>query len=142
MGALRRLAVLLLIMLAPACVSAQTPAAQLQTPTGYVFAITYKPGPAWRPGAPMNRQALGPHAAYWTRLAREGRAIGAGPYLDIDGGMALILAANIEEARAVVAGDPAVTSGVFVGEVHAWSPRIRGPGELPRSGSHRSDGPN
>src|SRR5689334_23180978 len=93
MGALRTLALALFIMLAAACVSAQTPEAQMQTTTRYVFAITYKPGPAWRPGAPMNRQALAPHAAYWTRLAREGRAIGAGPYLDIDGGMALILAA-------------------------------------------------
>jgi uncharacterized protein YciI len=97
-----------------------------------VFVIEYAPGPAWRTGVPMNRQALGPHAAYWTRLAREGRAIGAGPFLDIDGGMAMVSAASIEEARAVVAADPAITSGVFVAQLHPWSPRIRGPGELPR----------
>lgn len=131
MRGFRTLAFALIIVLAPACVSAPTPTAQ--TPTAQrVFLIEYKPGPAWQAGAPMSRQALGPHAAYWTRLAREGRAIGAGPYLDVDGGMAMINAAGMEEARAIVAADPAVTSGVFVGEVHAWSPRIRGAGELPR----------
>ena len=98
----------------------------------HVFVIAYRPGPAWQAGVPMNRQALGPHAAYWTRLAREGRAIGAGPFTDVDGGIAMINAANLEEAQGIVATDPAVTSGVFVGEVHGWSPRIRGAGELPR----------
>jgi uncharacterized protein YciI len=97
-----------------------------------VFVIDYRPGPAWQAGVPMNRQALGPHAAYWTRLAHEGRAIGAGPYLDVEGGMAMINAATLDEARAIVATDPAITSGVFVGEVHGWTPRIRGAGELPR----------
>jgi len=80
----------------------------------------------------MNRQALGPHAAYWTRLAREGRAIGAGPYLDADGGMAMVTAANTDEARAITTADPAITAGVFVAVLHSWSPRIRGAGELPR----------
>jgi uncharacterized protein YciI len=65
-------------------------------------------------------------------LARGGRAIAVGPYLDVDGGMAMATAANIEEARAIVAADPAVTSGVFVAALHPWSPRIRGAGELPR----------
>ncbi len=129
MGALRILA-FAVIMVTSACVSVQAPVAQ--TPVQQVFVIAYKPGPAWQGGVPMNRQALAPHAAYWTRLAREGRAIGAGPYLDVDGGMAMIRAMNLDEARAIVAVDPAVTSGVFVGEVHAWSPRIRGAGELPR----------
>ena len=132
MGAFRTLAFALMIVLTPACVSAQTPSPQAQLSAQQVFVIEYKPGPAWQVGVPMNRQALGPHAAYWMRLARAGRALGAGPYLDVYGGMAIIAAANLEEARAIVAADPAVTSGVFVGEVHAWSPRIRGAGELPR----------
>lgn len=100
--------------------------------TQLVFVVAYKPGPAWRAGVPMNRQALAPHAGYWTRLAHEGRAIGAGAFLDVDGGMALIVAAGMDDARAVVAADPAVTSGVFVAELHQWSPRIRGAGDLPR----------
>ena len=131
MRVLRLLTFALIIVLTPACVSAQTPS--MQAPAAQqVFVIEYKPGPAWQAGVPMNRQALGPHAAYWTRLAREGRAIGAGPYLDVDGGMAMINADSMDEARAIVAADPAVTSGVFVSQVHAWSPRIRGAGELPR----------
>lgn len=126
-----RIFALTLMLLGSACVSSPAVDAQA-TSAQQVFVITYKPGPAWQAGVPMNRQALGPHAAYWTRLAREGRAIGAGPFTDMDGGIAMISAANFTEAQAIVAADPAVTSGVFVGEVHGWSPRIRGAGELPR----------
>lgn len=119
--------------LASACASMQPPAAaQMHAPMQRVFVIEYRPGSAWQAGVPMNRQALGPHAACWTHLAHGGRAIGAGPYLDVDGGMAMVTAANIDEARAIVAADPAITSGVFVGEVHGWLPRIRGAGDLPR----------
>jgi uncharacterized protein YciI len=133
MRSVRILAFALMTALAGACVSTQAPAgAQTHVLMQQVFVIEYRPGPAWQAGVPMNRQALGPHAAYWTRLAREGRAIGAGPYLDVDGGMAMIIAASNEEARAIVAADPAVTNRVFVADLHAWSPRIRGAGDLPR----------
>jgi len=123
----------LLLTFIAACASPYAIAQTQTTSTPrQVFVITYSPGPAWQAGVPMNHQALGPHAAYWTRLAREGRAIGAGPFTDMDGGIAMINAADRAEAEAIVAADPAVTSGVFVGEVHGWSPRIRGAGELPR----------
>jgi uncharacterized protein YciI len=128
---MRILVFVLMTVLTAACVSMPA-AAQAHAPEQQVFLIEYSPGPAWQAGVPMNRQALGPHAAYWTRLAREGRALAAGPYLDVDGGMAMVTAASIDEARAIVAADPAVTSGVFVAALHAWSPRTRGAGELPR----------
>ena len=80
----------------------------------------------------MSKQALGPHASYWKHLAAEGRAVGAGPYRDVDGGMAIVAAATFDEAHAIVASDPAVSSNVFVAELHEWSPLIRGEAELPR----------
>lgn len=134
---MRRLRALLAVcafaLSAGCALSPASAAAQAQAPSArQVFVITYRPGPAWQAGVPMNRQALGPHAACWTRLAREGGAIGAGPFTDVEGGIAVIDAANLADAQAVVAADPAVTSGVFVGEVHGWSPRIRGAGDLPR----------
>jgi uncharacterized protein YciI len=98
----------------------------------HVYVIEYKPGSAWRAGVPMNKQALGPHAAYWKNLAAEGRAIAAGPYREIDGGMAIVTAATFDEARAIVASDPAVSSNVFVAQLHEWSPLIRGVADLPR----------
>ena len=100
----------------------------------HVYVIEYKPGSAWRAGVPMNKQALGPHAAYWKHLAAEGRAIAAGPYRDIDGGMAIVTAATVDDARAIVASDPAVSSNVFVAQLHEWSPLIRGEADLPRPG--------
>ena len=130
MGRLRALIVACAAALASACVAA--PVRAEAHAEQRVFLIEYRPGPAWRAGQAMNRQALGPHAAYWTRLAREGRAIAAGPYLDVDGGMAIVQAASMEQAQAMLAADPAVASGVFVAAVRAWAPRIRGAGELPR----------
>ncbi|MEP6482843.1 MAG: YciI family protein [Rudaea sp.] len=80
----------------------------------------------------MSKQMLGPHAAYWKKLASDGRAIGAGPFRDVDGGMAIFSASNKDEAQAIVASDPAVIGAVFTATFHEWSPLIRGTGDLPR----------
>ena len=104
----------------------------------HLYVVEYKPGSAWQAGLPMNKQALGPHASYWKHLAAEGRAVGAGPYRDVDGGMAIVTAATFDEARAIVASDPAVTSNVFVADLHEWSPLIRGVADLPRPNHDKS----
>jgi uncharacterized protein YciI len=116
---------------AAAVALAATPALAEPPPISQpLFVITYRAGPAWKPGVPMNRQALGPHAAYWARMQAEGRAVGAGPMLDADGGMAIVRASDIAAARALVAADPAVTSGVFAAEMHPWEPRFGDGGPL------------
>jgi uncharacterized protein YciI len=79
----------------------------------------------------MNRQALGPHAAYWRQLVADGRAFAAGGFTGSDAGMAIVVAADIEEARAILEVDPAITSGVFVAEIEQWRPRFRTETPLP-----------
>jgi uncharacterized protein YciI len=86
----------------------------------------------------MQAQALGPHAAYMTQLFEQGRLFAAGPFLEADGslsdgGVAIVRAANLEEAQRIQAEDPAVTSGLFVGEVERWSARFRTDDPLPSS---------
>ncbi len=122
------LAAPILAAAAPACAAAQTdaPAAARQ-----LFLFQYAPGPAWRAGAPMREQGLGPHAAYMAQLQSEGRLFAAGGYASDDGGMAIVMAADEPEARAMLAADPAIVSGIFVAELHHWQPRFRVDTPLP-----------
>lgn len=99
------------------------PAAAAQTGPP-LFLFMYQPGPAWQPGKPMTQQKLAPHAAYIRSLTERGQVVAGGPWLDTDGGMAIVRAADAEAARAILANDPAITSGVFTAEIRTWSPLI------------------
>jgi uncharacterized protein len=126
----RRFAVLALAALAaPACASAQT---QSGPPVvQQLFLFQYSRGPAWRDGVPMREQGLGPHGAYMQQLKDRGRLFAGGGYTSDDGGMAIVTAGNVDEARAMLAADPAITSGIFVAELRHWVPRFRTDNPLP-----------
>jgi len=109
-----------------------TPAhAQQGAAAQQLYLFQYSPGPAWREGVPLEQQGLGPHAAYMQQLMDEGRLFAGGRYMNADGGMAIVTAAGIDEARAMLAADPAVASGVFVAELRHWRPRVRTETPLP-----------
>ena len=118
-------AVLLALALAGAA-AAQAPAqpGPAAAQPRQLFLFLYRPGPAWRPGVPMRRQDLRAHGAYHARLLREGRSFAGGGYVGEDGGLAIVRAATPEEARALLAADPAIQSGVFVAELRQWAPRF------------------
>jgi hypothetical protein len=46
--------------------------------------------------------------------------------------MAIVMCADADEARAILAADPAITSGIFVAELKQWTPRFRTDEPLPR----------
>lgn len=94
------------------------------------YAITYRPGPAWRAGQPMASQGLGPHAAYIQTLEAGGRIYAAGRVGE-ERGLAIIRAADLTEAQAILAADPAVTAGIFIGEVELFAPRFGGTDPIP-----------
>jgi uncharacterized protein len=119
------------LMAAPACVHAQTPPAAAAA-SQQLFLFQYSRGPAWRDGVPMRQQGLGPHGAYMRQLQEEGRLFAGGGYSSDDGGMAIIMCADINEAREMLAADPAITSGIFVAELRQWTPRFRTDDPLPR----------
>ncbi|MFN7164825.1 MAG: YciI family protein [Hyphomonas sp.] len=96
-----------------------------------LYLFQYSPGPMWREGVPMREQGLGGHAAYMQQLLTEGRLFAAGGYASDDGGMAIVMAASLDEARAMLAADPAMTGGIFVAELRHWSPRFRVETPLP-----------
>jgi uncharacterized protein YciI len=90
-------------------------------PDTTLFALVYRPGPRWVSGAPLAHQPLGPHRAYIRGLARAGRILLAGPFLDgAAGGLVALRAPDTEAAAAVLAADPAVRDGVLMGEVRPW----------------------
>ena len=95
-----------------------------------LFLFFYRPGPAWRAGVPMRQQDLRAHAAYHAQLLREGRSFAGGGYVGMDGGMAIVRAADQAEAEAMLAADPAIVNGVFAAEIRQWQPRFHGPGPL------------
>ena len=120
----------LIAFMGAACASAQ-PQASAQHAGRQLFLFQYSPGPAWRAGVPMREQGLAPHGAYMQRLENEGRLFAGGGYVNADGGMAIVMAASLEEARVMLAADPAITSGIFVAELRQWRPRFRTDQPLP-----------
>jgi uncharacterized protein len=89
-------------------------------PMKNTYLVVYRPGPAWLAGKPITEQPLKDHGRYILSLYVNGSLRFAGPFTDNAGGAAAFEAADDEEAKAVVAADPAVTSGVFVAELHPW----------------------
>jgi len=98
---------------------------------GELFVFLYSKGAAWKPGVPMEKQALRGHVDYMQRLADAGNLFAGGRFMTSDGGMAIVTATSLDEARRMLAEDPAVTGGVFVGEVQHWVPRFRTDRPLP-----------
>jgi uncharacterized protein YciI len=91
-------------------------------PDPSTFLLVYKPGPAWLPGKPLKQQPLGDHGKYMLSLYSQGTMKSAGPFMDDSGGAVILNAADQAAATAIAANDPAVTSGVFVYELHPWRP--------------------
>ncbi|MCW5983337.1 MAG: nuclear transport factor 2 family protein [Bryobacteraceae bacterium] len=100
------------------------------------FLIRYKPGTAWPPGTPFRDLDMAAHAAYVERLFHDGVVVLAGPLRDDQGGFMVIQAEDPAQAAAVIAADPAVTAGLFIGEANPWRPVYDATRSLGRSPAH------
>jgi uncharacterized protein len=109
------LALTLSSLLSPAVADAQQLAVANRT-----FLVIYRPGPAWLPGKPVTEQPLKEHGKYMLSLYISGSMKLAGPLTDNAGGAVLLDVADESEAKAIVAEDPAVKSGIFIYELHPW----------------------
>jgi uncharacterized protein YciI len=122
---------LALLLVCAAAAPAQPPAgASAAQPGRQLFLFVYRPGPAWRAGVPMRQQDLRAHGAYHARLVEEGRSVAGGGFVGLDGGMAIVRAANLAEAEAMLAADPAIINGVFAADIRHWQPRFHSPAPL------------
>lgn len=111
--------------------AAPAPADPPRSTKALLFAVMYRPGPAWRPGVPMSGQALREHVAYYRAAAASGRVFAGGALPAIDGGLAILVLPDLQAARAFLSADPAILNGTFVGEVNLWQPAVRTKKPLP-----------
>ncbi len=100
-------------------------------PSRTLYAIVYRPGPAWRQGRPMREQDLAAHGRYMKQLFDQGVLFAGGP-LGAEDGLALVWAENDAAAADIVAKDPSVIAGVFVAKIEPWRPRFRRDEALPK----------
>ncbi len=77
----------------------------------------------------MAEQGLGDHARYMKQLVDDGVVHTAGPW-GPDGGIVLLRAADLMAAQMLVEADPAVKTGLFIGEVRRFAPRFTSPAPL------------
>jgi uncharacterized protein len=101
-----------------------------------VYMVFLRKGPEWTAGKTPEHQALQEaHLANIRALWQAGKMVIAGPMGD-DGdlrGIFVFDVATLDEAKALVASDPAVKAGRLVAEIHPWWVERRA---LPEAGKY------
>ncbi|MEH2148450.1 YciI family protein [Nostoc sp.] len=99
----------------------------------HYFVVFHSPGPKWLEGTPYNEQPeFFRHVEYISGLQDKGKIVLSGPFMKkpggltgelSDGGMAILRAADIEEAAKLGTDDPTVQSGMLKVEIKTfWVP--------------------
>jgi uncharacterized protein YciI len=85
--------------------------------------VVLRTGPTRVPDGEARDAMFAGHFANMGRLAKEGKLVLAGPFMeDADGwrGLFVFAVADVDEARALVATDPVIVNGEMVAEYHRW----------------------
>ncbi len=69
------------------------------------------------PDRPFTEPVIAAHVEHIKELDRSGKLVLCGPFLDWEGGMIVIRASSIDEARAIAERDPFITEGFETFEV-------------------------
>lgn len=85
-----------------------------------IFSIVYSRGPNWLGDKSVFEQPLKAHGAYMHDLFKAGKLMHGGPFLDNQGGLAIIRVEEEAEAQRIVADDPAVVQGIMNAALHPW----------------------
>ena len=104
----------LVAFLLPAASHAAPEAAQA-APVATTYLVIYRPGPNWPPGKPVSELPLTEHGQYMLQLYASGSMKFAGPLTDDAGGAVVLEVASEDEAKAIVAADPAVKAAYLGG---------------------------
>ncbi len=85
------------------------------------FVFFHRPGPRWEPGVPYPEQpGIEDHVGFARRLLDEGRLLLGGPFADEQsGGMLVLRAESLEEARELANEDPSIGELLHV-DVRPW----------------------
>lgn len=60
------------------------------------------------------------HLRYIKKLFAENRVLMSGAYAEVNGGLVVLEVQSRAEAEAIAADDPALSSSLYLGEVHEW----------------------
>ncbi len=71
-------------------------------------------------GKPTSEKLIRNHIAFLRGLDKEKKLVMCGPFTTKKGGMIVLKAASLEEARTIAESDPFVQEGVRTFEVHSW----------------------
>jgi uncharacterized protein YciI len=86
-----------------------------------MFVVIYTPGPAWQTGKVAKEQPFfGEHVKYMQQVFAAKQLLMGGPFLDIESGLGILDVATEEQARDIVAHDPAVLERLFEPHLHLW----------------------
>jgi len=82
-------------------------------------AVVYSKGPNWSEEGPKGEH-ISRHIAHQRKNFDAGKLIMGGPFLDEQGGMAILEVDSRDEAQQIVQNDPAVSGGFYVVALHPW----------------------
>lgn len=85
-----------------------------------LYLAIYRPGPAWIEGQPTASQPMREHGRYILQLHLQGKLRLAGGF-PADGGAAAFEAQSDATAQAIIAADPAVTTGLMECTLRRWN---------------------
>ncbi|HBL16892.1 MAG: hypothetical protein A2X36_08200 [Elusimicrobia bacterium GWA2_69_24] len=69
---------------------------------------------------PFTKELLKAHIRHLRDLGAKGQLTQCGPFTDYPGGMLIVKAESLEEAKRIAASDPFVSSGCETCEVRTW----------------------
>jgi uncharacterized protein YciI len=72
------------------------------------------------PGKPLTTEVVNLHAAHLTKLDRDGKLVLAGPIPERAGGLIVLRAKSIAEAKAIADEDPMIRGGYQSYELGTW----------------------
>jgi uncharacterized protein YciI len=85
------------------------------------YVLLHSPGPHWNKAKSFREQpGIQAHIAYMGGFDKAGKLVIGGPFLDNTGGLMVLEAASLDEAKAEAMADPTVKSGLLKVTVHPW----------------------
>lgn len=110
----------------------ERPARKDNQPVYYAAFMTQ--GLNWKPFAEWDPQLARAHLDYMRSLATAGSIVMAGPFLDDSGGLTILRADSLEDARRIMAAEPCAKAGILQVDVHPWLVAMETPGRQSKGG--------
>lgn len=68
----------------------------------------------------QQKEIFSSHLRYIKKLFGENTVVMSGAYTEVNGGLVVLEVNSREEAEDIAAADPALSSSLYLGEVHEW----------------------